>query len=48
MEQIDDIMAGKEPNPPKDWTPKAKDATKSDGGDAGGAAVGSQHAPTAA
>jgi cell division protease FtsH len=46
-EQLDDIMAGKEPRPPKDWTPRAP---KSDGGgDAGGsAAVGQQPAPTTA
>jgi cell division protease FtsH len=30
-EQIDDIMAGKEPRPPKDWVPKAP-SSGSDGG----------------
>lgn len=47
MEQINDIMAGKEPHPPKDWTPRTP---KSDGGgDAGGSpAVAQQPAPTTA
>ena len=30
-EQLDDIMAGKEPRPPKDWTPR----TPSSGGGSG-------------
>jgi cell division protease FtsH len=47
MEQIDDIMAGKEPKPPKDWTPRSKDAPKS-GGDSGGGAAAVTPAPTAA
>jgi cell division protease FtsH len=47
-EQIDDIMAGKEPRPPKDWTPRVLPT----GGDSnsGGAApaVKPDAAPTAA
>jgi cell division protease FtsH len=43
-EQIDDIMAGKPPRPPKDFTPR----TPPTGGDAGGTAVGTDPAPTAA
>jgi cell division protease FtsH len=42
-EQLDDIMAGREPRPSKDWTPR----TPSSGG-GGGGAVSSQPAPTAA
>ncbi len=41
-EQIDDIMAGKEPRPPKDFTPR----TPSSG--TGGPAVGPDPAPNAA
>ncbi len=36
-EQIDDIMAGKEPRPPKDWTPRVPPASGS--GPSGGAPV---------
>ncbi len=44
-EQLDDIMAGKDPRPPKDFTPR----TPSSGGGSGGAPVGSDNpAPTAA
>jgi cell division protease FtsH len=45
-EQLDDIMAGKEPRPPKDWTPR----TPSSGSDSGGSApaVKPDAAPTAA
>ena len=43
-EQIDDIMAGKEPRPPKDWTPK----TPSSGPDSGGAPPVIEPAPNAA
>ena len=45
-EQLDDIMAGREPRPPKDWTPR----TPSSGGDGsgGGTAVSTGAAPTAA
>jgi cell division protease FtsH len=43
-EQIDDIMDGKEPRPPKDWTPK----TPSSGPDSGGAPPVIEPAPNAA
>ncbi|MEY4736396.1 MAG: hypothetical protein RL302_715, partial [Pseudomonadota bacterium] len=36
-DQLDDIMAGKEPRPPKDWTPRVP--PQSGGGDSGGAPV---------
>jgi cell division protease FtsH len=43
-DQIDDIMAGREPRPPKDWTPRSPS-----GGDSGGSpAVQPDPAPTAA
>ena len=47
-EQIDDIMAGKEPRPPKDWTPRAgaPGTDSADGGDA--ASVKPDPAPTTA
>jgi cell division protease FtsH len=45
-DQLDDIMAGKSPRPPKDWTPRTP---SSGGGDGGGApAVPADPAPTAA
>jgi cell division protease FtsH len=45
-DQLDDIMAGKEPRPPKDWTPRTP---TSGGGDSGGApAVAAEPKPTAA
>ena len=46
-DQLDDIMAGKAPRPPKDWTPR----TPSSGGDGSGGgtpAVASEPAPTVA
>jgi cell division protease FtsH len=43
-EQIDDIMAGKEPRPPKDWTPRTP---PSGTGGSGGSPV-TDPAPTAA
>jgi cell division protease FtsH len=33
-DQLDDIMAGKEPRPPKDWTPRTR--RRSEGGGRGG------------
>jgi cell division protease FtsH len=45
-DQLDDIMAGREPRPPKDWTPRSP---SSGGGGSGGApAVAVEPAPTAA
>ena len=45
-DQLDDIMAGKDPRPPKDWTPRTP---SSGGGDGGGAApVAVEPAATAA
>lgn len=47
MEQIDDIMAGKEPRPPKDWTPR--NTSSGGGGPTGGTpAVSTDPAPTVA
>jgi cell division protease FtsH len=44
-EQLDDIMAGKDPRPPKDFTPR----TPTGGGGSGGSAVGADNpAPSAA
>jgi cell division protease FtsH len=44
-EQLDDIMAGKDPRPPKDFTPRSP----SSGGGSGGSPVAADHpAPTAA
>ena len=39
MEQIDDIMAGKEPRPHKDWTPRVPPAPGGGSGPSGGAPV---------
>ncbi|MDD2924948.1 ATP-dependent zinc metalloprotease FtsH [Rhodoferax sp.] len=46
-DQLDDIMGGKEPRPPKDWTPRVTTAG-SDGGGGGSPAVKTDAAPTAA
>ncbi|HSW16554.1 MAG TPA: cell division protein FtsH, partial [Ramlibacter sp.] len=43
-DQLDDIMAGKAPRPPKDFTPR----TPPSGGDSGGAPVAANPAPNAA
>jgi cell division protease FtsH len=47
-DQLDDIMGGKEPRPPKDWTPRS--GSSSSGGDSSGGApvVKPDAAPTAA
>ena len=45
-EQLDDIMAGREPRPPKDWTPRTPSSGEGTGG--GGTAVATGPAPTAA
>ncbi|MBG9386733.1 ATP-dependent zinc metalloprotease FtsH [Caenimonas aquaedulcis] len=44
-EQLDDIMAGKDPRPPKDWTPRSP---SSGNGGSGGSAVAADPAPNAA
>ena len=47
VEQMDDIMAGREPRPPKDWTPR--NPSVGGGGSSGGSpAVATDPAPTAA
>jgi cell division protease FtsH len=46
-EQLDDIMAGKDPRPPKDWTPRIP-TTGSDNGTGGTPAVKADPAPHAA
>ncbi|MDO4724740.1 MAG: ATP-dependent zinc metalloprotease FtsH [Comamonadaceae bacterium] len=49
--QLDEIMAGKPPTPPKDWVPKKQPSIDSGNGSntgGGGAAVDSDPAPTAA
>jgi cell division protease FtsH len=45
-DQLDDIMAGKEPRPPKDWTPRTSSAGGDDGG--GAPAVANNPTPTVA
>jgi cell division protease FtsH len=44
-EQLDDIMAGKDPRPPKDFTPRTP---PSGSGGSGGSPVAADPAPTAA
>jgi cell division protease FtsH len=46
-EQLDDIMAGRAPRPPKDWTPRIP-PSNSGGGSGGTPAVTTDPAPTAA
>ena len=46
-EQLDDIMAGKEPRPPKDWTPR-NPPSGGDNSSGGTPAVATGTAPTAA
>jgi cell division protease FtsH len=49
MEQLDDIMSGKEPRPPKDWTPRAPSGGGGTGGSGGATAeVTPEVAPNAA
>jgi len=48
IDQIDDIMAGREPRPPKDWTPRTPTGGGSNGGSGGAPAVSTDPAPTAA
>ena len=47
-EQLDDIMAGKEPRPPKDWTPRTPPSGSNGGGNGGTPAVNPEPSPTAA
>jgi cell division protease FtsH len=46
-EQLDDIMAGREPRPPKDWTPRTP-PSGGDGTSGGTPAVKPDPAPSAA
>ena len=46
-DQLDDIMAGKEPRAPKDWTPRSN-ASGGDSGSGGASAVKPDPTPTAA
>jgi cell division protease FtsH len=46
-DQLDDIMAGKEPRPPKDWTPRIP-AAGGDSSGGGAPAVKTDPAPSAA
>ena len=45
-DQLDDIMAGKEPRPPKDWTPRSP--SSGSGGSGGAPAVAVEPTPTVA
>jgi len=45
-EQLEDIMQGRPPRPPKDWTPR--NPSVGDGSGDGGTAVASDPSPTAA
>ena len=47
-EQLDDIMAGKEPRPPKDWTPRTPPTNGGGGGGGDAPAVAVEPAPTVA
>ncbi len=47
-EQIDDIIAGKEPRPPKDWTPRTPPVSGGSGPSGGAPAVNPDPAPAAA
>jgi cell division protease FtsH len=46
-DQLDDIMAGKAPRPPKDWTPRTPPSS-GDGSSGGSPAVATEPAPTVA
>ncbi|MES2191675.1 MAG: ATP-dependent zinc metalloprotease FtsH [Pseudomonadota bacterium] len=48
MEQMDDIMAGREPRPPKDWTPRNPSVGGGGGPTGGTPAVSTDPAPTVA
>ncbi len=47
-EQLDDIMAGKEPRPPKDWTPRTPPGASGGSGSGGAPAVAADPTPTVA
>jgi cell division protease FtsH len=47
-EQLDDIMAGREPRPPKDWTPRSKPSSGGDDASGGTPAVTADAAAPAA
>ncbi|QDL54326.1 ATP-dependent zinc metalloprotease FtsH [Rhodoferax aquaticus] len=47
-DQLDDIMAGKEPRPPKDWSPRAINTGSGDGSGGGSGAVATGAATNAA
>ncbi len=46
-DQLDDIMAGKDPRPPKDYTPRASGSTNGSGGDGNLTPVATQAEPNA-
>ena len=48
MEQIDDIMAGKTPRTPKDWTPRVPPSSGNGDGGGGAPTVNSDPAASAA
>lgn len=48
IEQLDDIMAGREPKPPKNWLPKKPPADNGNDSSGGVANVSSEAAPTSA
>ncbi|MEN9670781.1 MAG: hypothetical protein RL018_1058, partial [Pseudomonadota bacterium] len=47
-DQIDDIMAGKQPLAPKDWTPRIPPADSSNGGSGSAPVIKPEATPTAA
>ena len=47
-EQLDDIIAGKEPRPPKDWTPRNASVSGGSGPSGGSPAVTTEPSPTVA
>jgi cell division protease FtsH len=47
-DQLDDIMAGKPPRPPKDWSPRIPPAGSDSSGGGGAPVVKADAAPTAA
>ncbi|MDD5325017.1 MAG: cell division protein FtsH, partial [Polaromonas sp.] len=48
VDQLDDIIAGKEPRPPKDWTPRNSSVGGGGGPTGGTPAVSTDPAPTVA